>query len=110
MKTALALLLAGLVLAGCSDETTQPSGNTVGVNDNSFSPSTLTVTAGTTVTWDWNGGNSHNVTWVDGTPAASATQATGTYTRTFATAGAYDFYCTLHGTPTTGMRGSITVN
>lgn len=110
MRTTLALLLAALVLAGCSEDTSGPSGDAVAVNDNTFAPSALTVTPGTTVTWTWNGGNPHNVTWAGGTPAASATQSTGTYERTFDAAGEYVYYCSLHGTSTTGMRGTITVD
>jgi plastocyanin len=35
----------------------------------------------------------------------SADQSTGTYTRTFTTAGAYPYHCTIHP----GMAGSVTV-
>jgi plastocyanin len=97
------------------------SGNTsktVSVQNDLFSPANTTVAAGGTVTWSWNtctsdpiyGGEAcspHNVTFDDG--AHSATQDHGTFSRTFATAGTYSYHCTLHGTATTGMRGSITV-
>jgi len=104
LLTAVALLL----VVGCSDSTS-PNGNAVDVKDNSFSPGSVSVAAGTTVTWTWKGSATHNVTWVGGSPAASATQSSGTYQRTFATAGTFEYYCTIHGTPTSGMRGSITV-
>jgi plastocyanin len=84
-----------------------------------FSPSARTVTAGTTVTWTNDSGTPHNVTWNDasGINAAQAgdgagnidTFATGSHTRLFTTPGTYNFYCTIHGTKTSGMRGSITV-
>jgi len=112
MRTTLTLIVAVLVVGACSSDTSGPSQNqtTVNVNDDSFAPGALTVTTGATVTWDWKGGNPHNVTWVGaGAPAASATQTTGTYQRTFSAAGTYDYYCTVHGTPTSGMRGSVTV-
>jgi len=91
------------------------SGNTVSLLDNnSFSPSTLTVVAGTTVTWNWpqctgDGYStcaSHNVTFDDGSNVASSTQSQGEFTRTFATPGTYKYHCTIHGT---GMSGQVVV-
>lgn len=80
-----------------------------------YYPNTLTVAHGTTVTWQWATGNTmmHNVT--SGTPAggadgtfASSTQSSGAnFTYTFATAGTYHYYCTVHGS---AMTGTITVN
>jgi plastocyanin len=101
-------VLALLAGAGCSDSS-GPGGQNVSISDNSFSPSTLTVTTGATVTWTWNGSNSHNVTWVNGSPAASPTQSSGSYQRTFDAPGTYTYYCTIHGTPTSGMRGTVVV-
>lgn len=60
--------------------------------------------AGTVVTWTWGGGVRHNVTFDDG--AASATQLTGTYTRTFSSVGAFKYHCTIHGS---AMSGVITI-
>lgn len=105
----LLMILFVVAAAACSDSTGPGNDNGITVNDNSFSPSSRTVDAGTTVTWTWAGAAAHNVTWVSGSPAASATQASGTYQRTFATGGTYEYYCTIHGTPTTGMRGTVTV-
>lgn len=85
----------------------------------SYSPSATTVAPGTTVTWTWNSCGSdgyggqicvdHNVTWDDGTAPASATQSSGSYTRSFATAGTYAYHCTIHGSAGAGMHGTITV-
>jgi plastocyanin len=108
MHRLFAAAILALALGACSDSNGADP-DTIEVDDNSFGPSALTVDAGTTVTWDWVGAAAHNVTWVGGTPAASATQTSGTYTRNFAAAGSFDYYCTIHGTETTGMRGSVTV-
>jgi plastocyanin len=85
----------------------------------SFSPSATTVPTGTTVTWSWNscgsdgyGGQTcvdHNVTWDDGAAPASGTKSSGSYTRTFATAGTYGYHCSIHGTTSGGMHGTVTV-
>jgi plastocyanin len=102
----LAILAAGC--SGGSDVTTPDASGTneVTVGNNFFSPTSLTVAVGTTVTWVWNpGGTDHNVTFADG--EHSPTQASGTWPRTFATAGTFAFHCTIHGAAV--MSGTITV-
>lgn len=93
---------------------TPPPAGGISVNNNSFSPSTKTVTAGSTVQWSWNscsgdgyGGQlcaSHSVTFDDGT--TSPTQEQGTFNRTFNAVGTYNYHCSIHGT---AMAGTITV-
>jgi plastocyanin len=78
--------------------------NTVTVSNNLFTPSSLTVPVGTTVTWQWNsGGVAHNVTFDDG--IFSDNLSSGTYPRTFSTAGPFPYECTIHP----GMAGTVTV-
>ena len=83
------------------------------VTNNAFTPSATTVPRNTTVRWTWNTCSSdiygqvcspHNVTFDDG--VSSATLDQGTYNRTFAAPGTYDYHCVVHGT---AMSGSITV-
>lgn len=83
----------------------------IGVSGLTFSPSDVTIATGGTVTWAWStGAVTHNVTWDAGTPAASATSGTVTYQQTFANAGSYAFYCSIHGGPGgVGMSGTVTV-
>ena len=91
---------------GPGDTNTNGSGSTnsdVTVADDYFSPSATTVAVGS-VTWTWTGSMSHNVTFDDGN--SSPTQATGTYTRRFSTAGTYSYHCTIHGV---AMSGTVTV-
>jgi plastocyanin len=110
MKTILPVILLALAAAACSDSSGPGGDPDIEVQDDSFIPGSFSTTAGSTVTWGWTGNNPHNVTWVGaGVPGPSATQSTGTYQRTFADAGTYEYYCTVHGTPTTGMRGTVTV-
>lgn len=79
--------------------------NSISVANNSFTPSATTVPVGTTVTWTWAQGSvTHNVTFSDG--VASADMSSGTYSRTFNTAGTYSYDCTIHGS---AMSGTITV-
>ena len=76
-----------------------------------FTPATLTINAGDTVTWQNVGGVPHNVvaddnSFSNGSPSA----ANWTFSHTFNTAGTVGYYCSLHGNPSGGMRGSIVVN
>lgn len=99
---------------------TNPGGtvtNTVNVADQSFNPVTVTVPAGTTVTWTWPntcsdgyGGYytcpTHSVVFDDGSNIQSPTQSTGTFTRTFSTAGTFKYHCAIHGS---AMSGQVVV-
>jgi plastocyanin len=81
-----------------------------------FTPTTRTVTVGSTVTWQNNSGVGHTVFWDDATGRAAAAAGDGTgdmatldngasHTRVFNTAGTYGFHCTIH----LGMTGTLTV-
>ena len=78
-----------------------------------FSPATLTVAPGTTVTWENGGGGAHTVTSATGSADTyDMALAAGTVSHQFTTAGTYNYYCKNHGangTPPTGMHGTITV-
>jgi plastocyanin len=110
----LRLIIATAVVAalGCSggdNNPTQPSGNngsTVAVVNDQFNPATITVAAGTTITWQWNsGGVTHNVTFQDGT--TSGDMSSGSFPRTFQTAGNFPYRCTIHAAQ--GMTGVVNV-
>lgn len=80
--------------------------SSVSVVDNSFNPSSITVTAGTTVTWSWAGNNQHNVTF-DDSKDDSITQSDGNHTRTFDDVGGFPYHCSVHGASI--MSGVVTV-
>jgi len=74
----------------------------------SFSPASVTVARGGTVTWSNEAASAtHNVTFASttGAPASIGNFASGNASRTFNTAGTYSYQCTNH----TGMTGSVTV-
>jgi len=78
----------------------------VTVQDNSFGPAAIAVSAGATVTWTWSGSNPHNVTFTGGAMTNSTTKSSGTHSATApSTAGTYHYTCTIHA----GMDGSVTV-
>ena len=78
---------------------------------NRFEPANVTVAVGTTVTWTWVGGF-HDVTSA-GNPGFSSSGAPNaaprSYSQTFTTPGTYLYFCSVHGSPTAGMRGTIVV-
>jgi len=87
-----------------------PPGNTashpVSIGDFSFSPSTITVAAGDTVTWTNNGNVGHTVTSTSGNELGSSILSHGqTYQHVFHTAGSFPYHCTVHPS----MTGTVTV-
>lgn len=76
----------------------------VSVDNNFFDPSSTTIAAGGSITWTWVGGVDHNVTFPSG--PNSSTQAAGTFERTFADVGSFDYLCTIHGA---AMSGTVVV-
>ena len=85
----------------------------------SSSNPSLTVATNIAVTWTNNsGGVEHNVIF-DAPAAALAVGAgsagniplhtSGSNQRQFGSAGTFPFHCTIHGTATSGMRGSVVV-
>jgi plastocyanin len=90
-------------------------GQTIQVlGSNQFNPANLTVTTGTTVTWQWAASAAgHNVVPDDGTtPSGSGALASAphSYQFTFNTPGTYHYHCAAHGTAGGGgMSGTVTV-
>jgi plastocyanin len=83
---------------------------TIHIEDNSFDPSAFNIAEGTTVRWINDGRNTHNVTPTRGRSYGSDDLKPGrSYVHTFADAGTFAYYCTLHGTPTSGQRGELAV-
>jgi plastocyanin len=83
----------------------------VDVRDSFFDPDGIQVGPGAVVTFTWQGNESHNVTWVDAGLTSSPTQIQGTHEVTMpGSAGDFGYYCTIHGTPTSGMHGRVVVD
>jgi len=78
---------------------------------NRFEPANVTIPVGTTVTWRWVGGI-HDVT-PTGNPAFAGSgnpvAAPHTFSHTFNSAGTYLYFCSVHGSPSAGMRGTVVV-
>ncbi|MEX2179056.1 MAG: plastocyanin/azurin family copper-binding protein [Gemmatimonadaceae bacterium] len=80
----------------------------VQVSNNMFTPSSISIATGASVTWEWQpGASGHNVTFgaTAGAPAHIGDRSSGSESRTFDAAGTFGYQCTIH----LGMSGSVTV-
>ncbi|MFL5507166.1 MAG: plastocyanin/azurin family copper-binding protein [Gemmatimonadales bacterium] len=127
MRRMALLVGCAAMLAACGDDNddgdNNPPANTIQVVNNDFTPSTLTVPVGTTVTFDWPSGSlNHNVIPLAANPEAvpaspgqpDLLSGPTSFQATFNSAGTYQYYCSVHGSVDTdgqpvGMAGSITV-
>jgi plastocyanin len=101
-----AVLLAGS--SGCSAAkitTTTVSGNSVNIANFTFVPGTLTVNAGTTVTWTNSDSTDHHVVSDTGVFDSGVMSANSTYSFTFSNTGNFPYHCSIH----TYMKGTIIV-
>jgi plastocyanin len=77
----------------------------VKIDNFTFSPQTLTVPAGTTVTWKNQDDIPHTVTSTTKTFKSQALDTDDNFSFTFTTAGVYEYFCSLHP----HMTGKIVV-
>ena len=91
------LLLAGLTQV-LADEPVKDAASTATVNiDNfKFAPASLTVTAGTTVTWKNEDDSPHRIGDKNGTFKSAALDTDDTFSHTFTVPGQYAYICTIH--------------
>ncbi len=72
------------------------TGSRVTISNFTFSPQTLTVAVGTTVTWVNQDDTAHTVTSADKKFASQALDTGDTFSFKFTTPGTYSYFCTLH--------------
>jgi amicyanin len=92
---AMLLLFAGSSSVSAKD---QPSGATaeVKIDNFSFEPQTLTVAVGTTVTWTNRDDIPHTSVSTEGVWKSKVMDTDEKFSYTFAKAGTYPYYCTIH--------------
>ena len=89
------LLCVAAALSQDNEKTSQEKGK-VTITNNKFEPKTITVKAGSEVTWE-NKEGSHTVTADDGSWTSSTLTAGQTYSHKFDKPGKYPYYCRFHG-------------
>ena len=127
------VIIPALLVAACSSSPMggggggTPSGPSVSAVDYAFSPNSLSVKVGSTVTWTNNGSATHTATsdagdslsWDSGSLAGSSPNPYGgttpgaSFSKVFSKVGTYPYHCSFHGVVGSpnyhGMTGVITV-
>jgi plastocyanin len=100
-------------LPGCSTSKTTAattgtttSGSTINIVNFNFTPGTLTLSAGTTVTWTNNDSTTHHVASDIGIFDSGDMSPNTTFSYTFNNTGTFPYHCTIH----TYMKGTVIVH
>ena len=112
----MSMIALATVTAACgsSTEAAAPAGNSVSVTSNKFTPASITIKVGDTVTWTWNGGNHDVVSGAnctnDNVFTRSALQSTNgaTFQHKFDKAGSFEYFCEPHCV-SSSMKGTVVV-
>jgi plastocyanin len=107
-------LIAVVSLSACSSgngasttktSTQSVSGNTINIINFTFTPVTLTVSVGTTVTWTNNDSTTHRPVSDTGVFDGGNLATNATFSFTFNTAGTFPYHCSIHPS----MTGTVIV-
>jgi plastocyanin len=106
-------LISALAIMSCgkssgynsSTSNPPPAVNAVSIVNMSFSTASLTVTAGTTVTWTNKDGMTHTVTADDNSFDSGYLAMGSKFSKVFSVKGTYTYHCSIHST----MKGTIIV-
>ena len=91
-----AIALFAVGVAGGAEVKLAASPATIVIDNHAYAPATLTVAAGTTVTWKNDDDTAHNVRATDKAFASGALDTDETYSHSFTMPGEYEYFCTLH--------------
>jgi plastocyanin len=109
--TVVLLTACGQAAAPAATPTTAPQSTPAGnevkidIQNFKFSPDTVTIKVGQTVTWTNQDSATHSVVALDGSWKSASLDNGGKFSHTFDTAGTYDYRCGFHAS----MTGKIIV-
>ncbi len=83
-----------------------PGTNEVWIEGMAFSPSVITIAAGTTITWTNKASIAHTVTSDKGLFDSGDIGSNGTFSFKFTAAGSYPYHCAIHPS----MKAKVVVN
>jgi plastocyanin len=96
MKTILSYLVVFIGLTAGYAAFAETDANTVEIKNYMFAPATITVPAGTTVTWINRDQVPHTIVETNTLFRSAALDTDDKYTYKFEKAGTYKYFCTLH--------------
>ena len=91
--------------ASASTSSAPVSGTAVSIDNFAFTPATLTVHRGDTVTWTNHDEEPHTVAAGDGSFRSPGMDSNATFSFTFTNPGSYDYICSIHPS----MHGTVVV-
>ena len=102
--------LFSTVLISCSKSSssnnpTPPAPGTISIVNMTFTPASITVTPGTTVTWNNNDNMTHTVTADDNSFNSGNIGTGASFAKTFSVAGTFTYHCSIHPS----MTGKVVV-
>src|SRR5215467_13581844 len=100
------LITAAFVMMSCYKSKSSYNSNTttskISITSTGYSPASVSVTSGSTVTWTNNDNMSHAITTAEGSINSGDIAPGSSYSKTFTTAGTYNYYDT-HNINMTGV-------
>lgn len=105
MRSSVYLILACLLLGllGMAEQRNRPA--QVSIQNLSYSPATVTIEAGQSVTWTNDSDSDHTVDAQDGSFSSGKIRSGGSYTQVFRQPGTYAYGCKYHPR----MKGRVVV-
>jgi plastocyanin len=97
--TALSLLFVVSIALAITPKASA-AGHDVGIASFAFSPNSITIAPGDTVTWTNSDGTTHTVTGNNGTWGSGNLANGGTYTHQFNETGDFSYHCSIHSSMT----------
>jgi plastocyanin len=96
MIIAMVLLLPGSLAVAAHAQQSLPAAAEVKIDNFSFGPATVTVPAGTTVTWTNRDDIPHTVVSTDGAFKSKVIDTDEKFSFTFSKPGTYPYFCSIH--------------
>ncbi|HTB24098.1 MAG TPA: cupredoxin domain-containing protein [Puia sp.] len=94
ITAALLTILAAIIFISCSksNSNNNAQGTTISITSSGFSPATLTVVTGSSVTWKNNDSTSHSISSSDGSISSGTIAAGSSYSKTFSSVGTFNYF------------------